>query len=403
MLTRRTIRAALLVAVLFARGFLPDAKGESCLSPLEDGATASAGYELLAGWPVADLQLLVDEYAYGHNFSRHQDAFGAGFAPGDIAYGETLEPGGSFKRGAVRSWKKTYAETRRKDYVRRIQPLLRGITLDRTLIETAMHSCLRFPGWSKLTAKDNCRFAFSAGLREVSAGMPVSPLRLSVVGGRCSAWPSRPLRIAGQSVECERSGNGSVTVTLETTRGQPLRAMLPPLRVRKAPEEPVLEERVQSQLEVVSLYRSRDYRVVEHGRSCPTCRLYAADIRPSVPGATIVSIGVVSSGGSPGWVRCPGSLRCGTPEFSPPDQRNVSGCIGQSSCRVWRLGEDEGQAYDTIQITFEAKRSICRNCPDGLTYDEARKRWEEARAEAANACEVFPDPPPQVLTNAARQ
>jgi len=70
---------------------------------------------------------------------------------------------------------------------------------------------------------------------------------------------------------------------------------------------------------------------------------------------------------------------------------------------VWRLGEDEGQAYDTIQITFEAKRSICRNCPDGLTYDEARKRWEEARAEAANACEVFPDPPPQVLTNAARQ
>jgi len=101
---------------LFARGFFPDAKGESCLSPLEDGATALAGYEVLAGWPVADLQLLVDEYAYGQKFSRHQDAFGAGFAPGDIAYGETLQPGGSFKRGAVRSWKKTYAQTRRKDY-----------------------------------------------------------------------------------------------------------------------------------------------------------------------------------------------------------------------------------------------------------------------------------------------
>jgi hypothetical protein len=231
--------------------------------------------------------------------------------------------------------------------------------------------------------------------------MQVSPVKLNVIGGRCSRWPDRPLRVAGDSVQCERSGNGSVTVSLETTRGEPVRETLAALRVRQVPHEPELEQTMAKQIEVLALYRSRDYRVMQFGRSCPHCRLYAAEIRPSLPGASIISVGVVSTSGGPGWLRCPASFRCGVAEFSPPDQRNASGCAGLSACRVWRLSEDEAEGQDTVQITYEGKVNRCRNCPDGVSYEEARRRWQQAKAEAGDACPVFADPPPQSLSTSS--
>jgi hypothetical protein len=189
-----------------------------------------------------------------------------------------------------------------------------------------------------------------------------------------------------------------VVVTLETSSTGVLKQTLAPLQARRIPDEPVMEERMSKpEVEVRTFYRSRDYRQLELGRGCPTCRLYAADIGPTRPGATILDVALVSSGGSGHWQRCPAALKCGVPEFSPPDQRNVSGCVGQTTCRVWRLTDDDAEGTDAIQITYQVKEATCKNCPEGLTYESARKRWEAVKAESGQACEVFADPRPQVF------
>jgi hypothetical protein len=186
-------------------------------------------------------------------------------------------------------------------------------------------------------------------------------------------------------------------VSLETTGGV-LKQMLAPFPARRIPDEPVLEKRRSApQIEVIALFRSRDYRQVEYGRACPTCRLLAADIRPTQPDATIVDVALVSTSDSSHWFRCPAALRCGVPEFSPPDQPHASGCSGQRVCRVWRLSDDEREARDTVQITYQVDKATCKNCPEGVDYASARKRWEVARGEAQRTCKVFPDDPTQVL------
>jgi hypothetical protein len=376
------------------------ATAQTCLFAPQEGAETREQV-LLASWSADDLQLLVDEYAFSQTFTLHQEAVSAGFEVGDVVYGESISRDGIFQMQSVRTWKQTYARARRADFQQRVLPKLGTRRPDAALVKTALASCLRTPAWGKLRPLDNCRFAFSAGLATASQAMQVSPVKLNVIGGRCSRWPGRPLRVAGDSVQCERSGNGSVTVSLETTRGQLVRETLPALRVRQVPREPMLEQATATQIEVLALYRSRDYRVMQFGRSCPHCRLYAAEIRPSLPGASIISVGVVSTSGGPGWLRCPASFRCGVAEFSPPDQRNASGCAGLSACRVWRLSEDDAEGQDTVQITYEGKVNRCRNCPEGVSYEEAHKRWQQAKAEAGDACPVFADPPPQSLSTSS--
>lgn len=252
--------------------------------------------------------------------------------------------------------------------------------------------------WAELKALDDCRFTFAAGLTP-GARKKASPLpiKFRVSGGGCEPWPNRPLNLAGTSVQCVRSGNGSGTVTLETTTGV-LKRVLAPLPARRIPDEPVLEKRRSPpQTEVLTLYRSRDYRPVEFGRGCPTCRLLAADIRPTQPDTTILDVAVVPTGESSHWFRCPAAFRCGVPEFSPPDQPHVSGCSGERVCRVWRLSDDESEARDAVQITYQADKATCKNCPEGVDYASALKRWEEAKGQAERVCEVFPDRPTQLF------
>jgi hypothetical protein len=165
---------------------------------------------------------------------------------------------------------------------------------------------------------------------------------------------------------------------------------------RRSLDEPVLEKgRSPPKIEVLTLYRSRDYRQIEFGRSCPTCRLLAADIRPSEPDATIRDVAVLSAAPSGHWFRCPAEWRCGVPEFSPPDERNVNGCAGRKVCRVWRLSDDESEGRDAVQITYDVDQTVCKNCPEGVDYASARKRWEAATSQAV--CEIFPDNPAQVF------
>ena len=259
--------------------------------------------------------------------------------------------------------------------------------------------CLNGAYWAQVKALDECRFTFAAGLSPTAQRKPSSqPLKFHVSGGRCERWPNRALNTAGTSVQCVRSGNGGVTVTLETAEGE-LQRVLGPVPTRPIPDEPVLEKgRSPPKIEVLTLYRSRDYRQVEVGRVCPTCRLLAADIRPSEPNATILDVAVVSAEPSGHWFRCPAGWRCGVPEFSPPDEAHVSGCSGRQVCRVWRLSDDDSEARDAVQITYEVDQAVCRNCPDGLDYASARKRWEAAASQhAQSVCETFPDRPAQVF------
>jgi len=251
--------------------------------------------------------------------------------------------------------------------------------------------------WAEIKALDDCRFTFAAGLSPTaSRKASPQPAKFRVNGGRCQRWPNRPLTEAGASVLCARSGSESVTVTLETTAAV-LKKVLAPLPAR-VPEEPVLEKRRSPpQTEVLTLYRSRDYRPMEYGRGCPACQLFAADIRPTQPGSIILDVAVVSTSGSGHWFRCPAAFRCGVPEFSPTDQPQASGCAGELACRVWRLSDDASEARDTVQITYQTDSAACKNCPPGVDYPSARKRWEEAKAQAARACRSFPDEPVQVL------
>ena len=264
--------------------------------------------------------------------------------------------------------------------------------------QSDVDSCVSDGYWADIRAVDDCRFTFSAGLSPGKGSKSSArPTKFQIAGGRCQRWPNRTLGMTGTTVQCERSGNGSVSLVLETSDGI-LRKVLKPLPARRVPAEPVLEKaRSAPQVEVLTLYRSRDFRQIEFGRACPTCRLLAADVRPSEDNATIVDVAVVSTSTSSHWHRCPAGWRCGVPEFSPPDEPQVSGCAGKQACRIWRLAEDEGEAHDAVQITYVADRTKCKNCPEGVDYATARKRWEAAKDQAPRTCQVFPDRPPQLF------
>jgi hypothetical protein len=252
--------------------------------------------------------------------------------------------------------------------------------------------------WAELKAVDECRFTFAAGLSATTQRkLSAQPTKFRVSGGRCERWPNRPLSSAGTSVQCVRSGNRSASVTLETADGV-LERTLKPVAAGRVPDEPVLEKgRSSPQIEVLSLHRSRDYHQVEFGRICPTCRLLAADVRPSQADATILEVALISTSDSSHWLRCPAGWRCGVSEFTPPNEPQLSGCAGRSACRIWRVSDDESEARDTVQITYEVQQAKCKNCPEGLDYASAHKRWEAARAQADHVCEILPDEAPQLF------
>jgi hypothetical protein len=276
-----------------------------------------------------------------------------------------------------------------------VESCIWGGTVDK---QTDVESCVSKGFWADIRVVDNCRFTFSAGLSATPEGkLSARPTKFRVSGGRCERWPNVPLNAGGTTVHCVRSSNGSTTLALETPAGV-LRKVLKPVPAHRVADEPILEKnRSDPQVEVLTLYRSHDFRQIEFGRACPTCRLLAADVRPSEPNATILDVAVVSTAPSTHWFRCPAGWRCGVPEFSPPDEPQVSGCAGRQVCRIWRLAEDEGEARDAVQITYQANRIACKNCPEGVDYPTAHKRWEAAKNQAAQTCKAFPDPPAQVF------
>jgi hypothetical protein len=395
------ISSCALLALVIAE--LPSVWADGCTVRPPNGEMRAV-YSIVSGWPASDLQLLVDEYTYQHTWRRHSEAVQGGLRYGDVVFGETLNPGLVFDGHRVEQWKLAYAQRQRKHYVDRLASQLADYSIDRDLVQTVITTCLRPSLWSALSAVDECRFTFVAGLRAPQPGHQVFPVKFRVIGGRCDAWPDQPIGAEGHMVRCLRSGNGNVAITLDATRAGSAVQVLPPLKARTLPQEPVMEQRMSEPIvEVLTVYRTRDYRLIGLGQGCPSCRLFAADIHPSQNNAVIVDVSVVASAEAGHWLRCPADYRCGTPEFSPPDKPNVSGCSGLNTCRVWRLSSDDAAGQDTIQVTSVAPESVCRNCAEGMDYAAAHKRWEEEiRARARRECNVFPDPPAQFLARGSR-
>jgi hypothetical protein len=259
-------------------------------------------------------------------------------------------------------------------------------SVDATVIKWVLQRCLDAGLWSRVTATDECRFQFSAGLRRTSQSIPIKIDNLQVEGGRCSAWPDGALTARGVSVNCVRNGDRDVVLTLTTEGAGTTTLTLPALEPVPVPAEPVLETRqAEPAAEVFRLTRSQDFRLVALGAGCPACKLYAADIRPSTPDAAIVAAATIASNGA-GWQRCPAGLRCRAYEFSPPEDPHVAGCSGAAACRVWRLAETDAEAVDVIQLTVQASESVCVNCPPGVDYQTARVTWQAAKAQAAARC-----------------
>jgi hypothetical protein len=351
----------------------------------------------LAKLPRADLRTALDEYAFRNRWTRHDQAVASGFRYGDAVYGRVLEKNASFDPRATAAWKRNHSRSPARSELRsKLGALANPLTLDRASVQWLLSSCLRTETWSTLKPIDSCRFELRAGLQPGAApAPPARPTRFSARGGRCTAWPHKPLSAAGDSVECVRSGNGDIGVELLSDTAEPVRVRLPAMPAGKPIPEPVKQERLSEAVsEVLSLNRARDFRPIYLGRGCPTCRVYAADVRPTQDDAVILAVVTVLSSGA-GWQRCPAGLRCGVYEFSPPDAPGQSGCAGLAVCRVWRLAETDGEASDVIQLTYQVAQVTCTNCPAGTDYETARKAWEE-RAKA-QACPVVQDAPAQAF------
>ena len=380
----RCVLAALLA------GFMAEASAQSCVPPSPDSPPL---YRALAKLSRADLRTALDEYAFRNRWVRHDEAAASGFRYGDAVYGRVLQKNGRFDTRATANWKQSYFRSpARAELRRKLGTLADPLALDRVGVQWLLSGCLRTETWSAQRPIDPCRFELRAGLRAGAApAPPARPTRFSVRGGRCATWPDTALSEQGDSVECVRSGNGDMLIELVSDTGEAVRVGVPALPAGKPLPEPIKQEQLSEPIsEVVSLHRARDFTAVYLGRGCPTCRVYAADVRPAQAGAVILGVVTVLSSG-PGWQRCPAGLRCGVYEFSPPEVPGQSGCVGLGACRVWRLAEGDGEASDVIQLTYQIAQVACANCPPGVDYETARKTWEERGK--AQACPVVREGP----------
>jgi hypothetical protein len=368
-------------------------RAEGCALPAAD---AGEPYATLAGLSKREFYLLLNEYMFVHGWTRHAEALSAGFRVGNRVYGEVLKSGGKFDPKTTAAWRRAYTKSGRTQFLAGLGSKVDMATVDRAVVDWVLGVCLGRGLWSEVRIINDCRFVFTAGLAPADASAStVQPLRFEVRGGRCRQWPERPLSAKGDTVQCLRSGSAAVTLELVTDQAGVTRQTLPPLAHPQLPPEPLQEKKLSEPVsEVFSLWRSRDYHLQQLGRGCPNCGLYAADIRPSVPDALILRAETVSSSGA-GWQRCPAGLRCGVYEFSPPDNPRLSGCADLPVCRVWRLAEDDAEASDVIQLTYQTSELACTSCPENVDFETAHKQWQAARDTAPGRCELFADSPPQ--------
>jgi len=363
--------------------------------------TTGAGepYLTLADLPNRELRVLLNEYMFVHSWTTHAEAVAAGFRLGDQVYGQILKSGSKFRPEKTDAWRRAYRTSERREFFKQLPAQADPAALSPAVVDWTLRVCLARGIWSKVKVLNDCRFVFAAGaVADDTSSSKVRPLRFEVHGARCAGWPRRPLSSAGDEVQCVRSGDSEVSLELATDRAGITRQSLPAINHIEVPPEPVQEQNTsRNESEIITLSKSRDYFLFQLGKGCPHCALYAADVRPSEPGALILRATTVSSTRG-GWQPCPAGLRCGVQEFSPPDNSLISGCEGLAVCRVWRLAETDADASDVIQLDYQkAPRTACRNCPINMDFESAHKQWMEQREKALARCETFADSPAQTI------
>jgi len=105
-----------------------------------------------------------------------------------------------------------------------------------------------------------------------------------------------------------------------------------------------------------TLQRARDFHVAGGPVDCPNCKvLMVATIRPSAPGAKIVSIRVAARRPTSNnhFYRCQHEASCGVPEFADPNDARLD-CIGKLSCNIFRATDDGvGTPEDDIEMVSQ--------------------------------------------------
>jgi hypothetical protein len=357
--------------------------GEAIATCTPPAGATGAPYAAIAGAHERDVQLLLDEYTYRQRWTTHAQAIAGGFRQGDRVYGEVLEGSEkTFNQERVSKWRRAYERSGRTRFRSGLGTKVDIGLVDTRLVTWLVEVCLDPGIWSRVTALDDCRFSFTAGVKRADPAAPVNPTSLQTSGATCRPWVAGALSVQGASVQCTRSGDGEVTITLETSAGRTIKQMLSALAIAASVPEPIRETRLaEPDAEVVRLTRFAHYQLVRMGAGCPKCKLYAADLSPSTPDAAVLEVTTVSSSGA-GWLRCPAGFRCGVYEFSPTAEPDLLGCRGVRSCRVWRLAETDAEGMDVIQLIVQRSESVCVNCPAGMDYESALAAWEASKAKS---------------------
>ena len=106
------------------------------------------------------MQLLLDEFAFKRDWRTHSDAIAEGFGRGDQVYGESLTPTADFDKRRMDVWKRSYAQKRHVEYLKRLAPQIAKVKIDRSVVAAVLSSCVRKGAWAVVEAADDCRFTF---------------------------------------------------------------------------------------------------------------------------------------------------------------------------------------------------------------------------------------------------
>ena len=180
------------------------AQADTCVVPVADSGEP---YVTLATLRKDELRTLLNEYMFKHSWATHSEAVAAGFRYGDRVYGQILRTGGKFGANETAAWRRVYESSARARPLEQLRSKGRVASVDGPVVRWMLDACLGTRTWSRLKVIDECRFEFEAGLQTDGAQeLSVHPLALRVSGGRCTAWPDRPLSTKGTHADCIRSG-----------------------------------------------------------------------------------------------------------------------------------------------------------------------------------------------------
>src|SRR5262245_47082026 len=90
------------------------AQADTCALPAADSGEP---YVTLAALTTSDLKLLLNEYMFQHDWTRHSEAASAGFREGNLVYGQVLKAGARFDPKATAAWRRAYTQSGRPQFL----------------------------------------------------------------------------------------------------------------------------------------------------------------------------------------------------------------------------------------------------------------------------------------------